>query len=599
MHVIATAGHVDHGKSALLRALTGMEPDRWAEEKRRGMTIDLGYAWMTLPSGEGLAFVDVPGHARFVPNMLAGVGPVPAVLFVVAADGGWMPQSAEHLAAIDALGITRGLLAITRADLADPSHAMAQATEQLKRSSLGEVPAVAVSAVTGAGLEDLTAALAELASTLPPAAPSAPVRIWVDRAFTITGSGTVVTGTLPAGTVRRGDELAMTPTMRPIRVRALQSLGENAAELTGVARAALNLRGVDRADVRRGMALVQPGRWTSARQIDVRLTHAKEGGLLRTITMHVGSARTTAKVRMLGDSHARLTLRDPLPLHVADRVLLRDPGSAATEDADGSAAVLWHGITGALVLDINPPPLTRRGAAAAATAELAGWPDVPGAADLLRRRGLARAADLAAMGLTGLPAPVAAGWLADPGHWAGLAARLTSLVAAHAERDPLSPGLPAEAARETLRLPDRRLVPALAQAAESVTLTGGVLTATARHAGLPPALANAVASLVADLDHRPFDAPDAARLSALGLDKRDLAAAARHGALLRISEQIVLAPGADARAAEILAGLEQPFTAADARAALGSTRRTVIPLLEYLDRQRITQRLPDDRRRMR
>jgi selenocysteine-specific elongation factor len=599
MHVIATAGHVDHGKSALLRALTGMEPDRWAEEKRRGMTIDLGYAWMTLPSGEQLAFVDVPGHARFVPNMLAGVGPVPAVLFVVAADGGWMPQSAEHLAAIDALGITHGLLVITRADLADPSHAMAQAAGQLKRSSLGDVPAVPVSAVTGAGLADLTAALAELACLLPRAAPSAPVRIWVDRAFTITGSGTVVTGTLPAGTVRRGDELALTPTMRPIRVRALQSLGENAAELTGVARAALNLRGVDRMDVRRGMALVQPGRWTLARQVDVRLTHVKEGGLLRTITMHVGSARTTAKVRMLGDRHARLTLRDPLPLHIGDRVLLRDPGSAAAEDADASAAVLWRGITGALVLDINPPPLTRRGAAAAATADMATWPEVPAAADLLRRRGLARAADLAAMGLTGLPAPVAAGWLADPGHWAQLATQLTSLVAEHAERDPLAPGLQAEAARETLRLPDRRLVAALAQATESVTHTAGALTPTARHTGLPPALANAVASLVADLDKMPFDAPDAARLSALGLDKRDLAAAARHGALLRISEQIVLAPGADARAAQILAGLEQPFTAADARAALGSTRRTVIPLLEYLDRQRITQRLPDDRRRLR
>ena len=387
--------------------------------------------------------------------------------------------------------------------------------------------------------------------------------------------------------------------MRPIRVRALQSLGENAAELTGVARAALNLRGIDRAEVRRGMALVQPGRWTLARQVDVRLGHAREGGLLRTITMHVGSARTTAKVRMLGSGHARLTLRDPLPLHIADRVLLRDPGSAAGEDAPGAAAGLWHGITGAVVLDINPPPLIRRGAAAAATAELASWPDIPGPADLLRRRGLARAADLAAMGLTGFPAPVAAGWLADPAHWASLANRLTSLVAEHAERDELAPGFPAEAAREALRLPDRRLVPALAHAAQSVTLAGGVLTATARHAGLPPGLAKSVASLVADLNDRPFDAPDAARLSELGLDKRDLAAAARHGALLRISDQIVLAPGADARARQILARLEQPFTAADARAALSSTRRTVIPLLEYLDRQRITQRLPDDRRRLR
>src|SRR5215475_6142164 len=175
MHVIATAGHVDHGKSALLRALTGMEPDRWAEEKRRGMTIDLGYAWMALPSGEQLAFVDVPGHARFVPNMLAGVGPVPAVLFVVAADGGWMPQSAEHLAAIDAVGISRGLLVVTRADLADPAETLAQAREVISRSSLREVPAVAVSAVTGQGIDDLVTALDRLAASMPDPDPAAPV----------------------------------------------------------------------------------------------------------------------------------------------------------------------------------------------------------------------------------------------------------------------------------------------------------------------------------------------------------------------------------------------------------------------------------------
>src|ERR1700723_14728 len=144
MQVIATAGHVDHGKSALVRALTGMEPDRWAEERRRGLTIDLGFAWMTWPRGERLAFVDVPGHERFVPNMLAGVGPVPAVLFVVAADGGWMPQSAEHLAAIDAGGIRHGLLAVTRADLADPGPATRQALEHIAATSLGPVPAVAV-----------------------------------------------------------------------------------------------------------------------------------------------------------------------------------------------------------------------------------------------------------------------------------------------------------------------------------------------------------------------------------------------------------------------------------------------------------------------
>ena len=167
MQVIATAGHVDHGKSALVRALTGMEPDRWAEERRRGLTIDLGFAWMTLPDGQRLAFVDVPGHERFVPNMLAGVGPVPAVLVVVAADGGWMPQSAEHLAAIDAVGIRHGLLVVTRCDLADPGPATRQAADQIAATSLGRVEAVAVSAVTGAGLPELRAALVRLMASLP------------------------------------------------------------------------------------------------------------------------------------------------------------------------------------------------------------------------------------------------------------------------------------------------------------------------------------------------------------------------------------------------------------------------------------------------
>src|SRR5215469_664304 len=197
MQVVVTAGHVDHGKSALIRALTGMEPDRWAEERRRGMTIDLGFGWLTLPSGDQLAFVDVPGHERFVTNMLAGAGPVPAVLFVVAADEGWKPQSAEHLAVISALGIKRGLLVITKSDLVDPAAATAVAQAQLAKSSLGEIPVVAVSAVTGAGVPSLVSALDALVGSLPQPDPGAPVRIWVDRSFSMTGSGTVATGTLP------------------------------------------------------------------------------------------------------------------------------------------------------------------------------------------------------------------------------------------------------------------------------------------------------------------------------------------------------------------------------------------------------------------
>ncbi|MBV9206027.1 MAG: selenocysteine-specific translation elongation factor, partial [Actinobacteria bacterium] len=333
MQVIATAGHVDHGKSALVRALTGMEPDRWAEERRRGLTIDLGYAWTDLPGGERVAFVDVPGHERFVPNMLAGVGPVPAVLLVVAADGGWMPQSAEHLAAIDAVGISRGLLAVTRCDLADPGPATRQALGFVARTSLGRVEAVPVSAVTGAGLPGLRAALGRLVAALPVPDPAAPVRLWVDRSFSIRGSGTVVTGTLPAGTITAGQELLLTPSMRPARIRALESLNEPVTSVAGVARVALNLRGIPAGVPARGMALVEPGRWTLTRVIDVRLALPGELRLPPEMSLHVGSARTLARIRLLGEPDngaavARLTLRDALPLHVGDRVLLRDPGRA-------------------------------------------------------------------------------------------------------------------------------------------------------------------------------------------------------------------------------------------------------------------------------
>jgi selenocysteine-specific elongation factor len=613
MQVIATAGHVDHGKSTLLRALTGMDPDRLAEEQRRGLTIDLGYAWLTLPSGGRVAFVDVPGHARFVPNMLAGVGPVPAVLFVVAADEGWMPQSAEHLSAVHALGIRHGLLAVTKADLADPGPALAQAADALGQTWLGSVPAVTVSAKTGAGLAELVAALDELAARLPEPDPAAPVRLWVDRAFSMTGSGTVVTGTLPAGTVRQGDELVITPAMRPVRVRAVQSLGEPAAAVTGVARAALNLRGVSREAVARGMALVHAGRWTMTDLLDVRLTEAGPGEptglagtgqppagdlatrLPRTMLLHIGSARTVAKIRPLGGSHVRLSLRDPLPLHVGDRVLLRDPGSARSRaESSGPTAQL-----GAIVLDVAPPPLARRGAAAGAARDLATWPDQPTAADLLRRHGLLRASSLLAMGITEHPDPVTGEWLADPHYWTRLAGRLGEVVAAYAARELLAPGMPVDAVRSALQLPDRRLVEALVK--PPFRIREGVIQVMAppgsgRSDALPESIAAAVRVLRADLAAAPFLAPDADRLRRLGLDLRGIAAAERAGLLLRVSDQIVLAPGADAQAARILAGLDQPFTAAAARQALGTTRRIAIPLLEYLDRAGITQRLPDDRR---
>jgi len=675
MYVVATAGHVDHGKSTLVRALTGMEPDRWAEERRRGMTIDLGYAWMTLPGGEQLAFVDVPGHERFVPNMLAGLGPVPAVLFVVAADGGWMPQSAEHLAAVDALAVRHGLLAVTRADLADPAPATREALAQIAQTSLGNVEAVAVSAVTGVGVDDLRAALVRLVSSLGRSGMSGadapdipeisayagapPVRLWIDRSFSIRGSGTVVTGTLPAGTVANGQELLLIrgQATQPVRVRALQALGEPAERVTGVARVALNLRGVPTDVPQRGMALVEPGRWTVTAELDVRVTPSASGlpdTFPPELLLHIGSARTQARLRVLGDQsvpsehragdgaprgprarapvHARLRLRDRLPLHAGDRILLRDPG------APGLA------IYGATVLDPAPPPLGRRGAGTAAARELAAWPDPPSAADLLRRHRLLRTSTLTAMGVTDPPAPVAGDWHADPAHWAWLRAELPAVVAAFLARDELAIGMPLDAARAALHLPTRDLITALVSAPPEsapaapaapearpgrVVIDGGYLRIAAPErepsrgepgaeraasatpqsssavksapaaASLPPRVASAVQAVLDDLAGDPFAAPDTERLRGLGLDARALAAAARAGLLLRVADTIVLAPGADKEAVRRLSELPQPFSTSQARQALSTSRRVAIPLLEYLDRARVTERLPGDLRRIR
>jgi selenocysteine-specific elongation factor len=579
MHVLATAGHVDHGKSTLVRALTGMEPDRWAEERRRGMTIDLGFAWTRLPSGATVAFVDVPGHERFVPNMLAGVGPVPAAMIVVAADEGWMPQSAEHLAALHALDVRHGLLVVTRADLADPAPAVARAREEIGRTSLGAVPAVAVSPVTGAGLDELRVALGDLVVELPEPDTDAPVRLWIDRAFTIKGAGTVVTGTLGAGRLRTGDELDLTGAHRPVRIRGLQSLGAAADEVTAVARVAVNLRGVDKDAVTRGAALLTPGRFRETDLIDVRVHGDPVAHLPATVTLHTGSAAVPVRVRPLGADTARLRLTRPLPLRIGDRALLRDPGRR-------------HVAGGVTVLDVAPPGLSRRGSAAARAGELATMDGVPDAAGELRRRLLVRRADLARMGVPATGAAVAGEWLADPAHWARLRERLAAEVADYAGAHPLEPGAPVEAMRKRLGVPDRALVDALVQ--PPLLIRGGRISAGTP--GVPDTLVAAVDRAFADLAGRPFAAPETYRLAELGLGPRQLGAAVRAGLIIQLSENVVLRADAPQRAGAVLAGLPQPFTVSEARTALDTSRRVAVPLLELLDRRGVTHHLPDDRR---
>ncbi|MEP9383030.1 selenocysteine-specific translation elongation factor [Nocardioides sp. KR10-350] len=575
MYVVATAGHVDHGKSTLVRALTGTDPDRLEEERRRGLSIELGYAWTELPDVGEVAFVDVPGHQRFIATTLAGVGPVPVAMLVVAADDPWMPQAAEHLAALDALGVSHGLLVVTRSDLTDPAAALARARAEVDRTSLAGAPAVTVSGRSGAGLDELRALLARLLSEVPQPAPDADVRLWVDRRFHVRGAGTVVTGTLPAGTVAVGDTLAAGE--HTVRVRGIESLGRPRERMSGVARVALDLGGHAPDEIARGTALVTPGAFGPTRVVDVRLTG--EGRVPGQPVLHLGSALVAVHVRPLGKDFYRLALEHPLPLRIGDRAIVRDPGSRT----------LW----GAEVLDPAPPVLGRRGAAARRAEALAAH-DGSLAAEL-RTRGVVRRPALRRIGAPLAPLPdgaVSAGeWLVDAGRAAALRDRLVRLVesAGHA-------GVPLAAAAHELDLPDTDLVAALAADTDLVADAGRL---TPAGAALPPALATALERLRAHLADSPFAAPTADELADLGLDTSGIGALHRDGLVVRLAPGVVVLPDAVDRAVDLLAALPQPFTTSQARQALGTSRRVVLPLLGHLDSAGRTLRLPDDTRRLR
>ncbi|GAB2678968.1 selenocysteine-specific translation elongation factor [Thalassiella azotivora] len=593
VHVLATAGHVDHGKSTLVRALTGTEPDRWAEERRRGLTLDLGFVWTTLPGGERVAFVDVPGHERFVPTMLAGVGPVPAVLLVVAADGGWMPQTSEHVAALDALGVTRGVVALTRCDLADPRDTAAVVRERLGATGLRDATVVPVSAVTGAGLDALRAALRTTVRALPSPDPHAPVRMWVDRVFTVRGAGTVVTGTLQAGTVRRGDTLRVARDDRQVTVRSLQVTGEDVEGAGGVARVALNLRGVDRHDLTRGDALLGPGRradrtpvappWRATDALDVVLDRPVDDPPSH-LVLHTGSAAVPARLRPLAADVVRLRLDRPLPLAAGDRALLRAPDRHEV-------------VAGLRVADVDPPPARGRRGAAERAAQLtrADGAHARWRRELTRREVLS-AADAAGLGLVPDTDPVVPGWYVDPQVWAGLPGRAATVVAAWEVERPLEPGAPRHVVRERLGLPDGALLDAVV-ARTSLRSRDGRLTGRERTA-LPAPVEAALADLSRTWRDAPFAAPEAHRLRDLGLGRRELAAAERAGRVVVLADQVVLPAGAHDRAARALRALAEPFTVSAARELLGTTRRVAVPLLEHLDRTGVTEQVSPGLRRL-
>jgi selenocysteine-specific elongation factor len=356
MRIVATAGHVDHGKSSLVQALTGTDPDRFEEEQRRGLTIDLGFAHMVLPNGEGLSFIDVPGHVRFLRNMLAGVGGVDACLFVVAATEGWKPQSEEHLRILQLLGLRHGLVVMTMSDLVDDEWLQLQHLEvrdRLAGTFLAEAPIVSFSSRTGDGLEALLAALEELVRNAPTADDVQRPRLWIDRVFAAKGAGTVVTGTLTGGALEVEQRITVVPLGNEVRVRGIQSHNARAMRLQPGTRAALNLTGVDHDALARGDSLVIAEQWRPTRCIDASLhvlaalDHdvSRRGAFLA----YIGSGELPVRLRVLGsqaippggDGTVRMYLAHPLALTPGDRYVLRESGRSET-------------VGGGEVLDVAP-----------------------------------------------------------------------------------------------------------------------------------------------------------------------------------------------------------------------------------------------------
>ncbi len=559
MRVVATAGHVDHGKSSLVQALTGTNPDRFEEERRRGLTIDLGFAHTALANGEGVSFIDVPGHVRFLRNMLAGVGGVDACVFVVAATEGWKPQSEEHLRILELVGLRHGVVALTKSDLVDDEWRELQemdVRDHLAGTFLADAPIVAVSATTGAGMDDLRDALAMLVSTTPAALDRGRPRLWIDRVFAAKGSGTVVTGTLTGGAVAADDLLHAGD--HAVRIRSVQSHGERHESIGPGNRVALNLVGVDHTEIRRGDAVVVLTQWRPATRFDASLTvlssldHvvSRRGAY----AAYIGSGEFPVKLRVLGSQSlapgssglVRLHLGTALPLMPGDRFVLRESGRDET-------------VGGGEVLDVSPirPASKAR-------------PD-RSVDRVIDERGWVTVHDLEAV--TGeRRAPTVGTWVVSPSSLAATQASVREHIATAGEL-----GLDLA----TLNERERAVVATL----EGVAIDAG----RARPVTAKDPLA----------DHPFLAVLLAGRLSPpdpVGIDKTQLRELVRRTLIVE-RDGLYFHPSAidtaAHAAAELLRTSPEGFTMSQLREAMGNTRKHAVPLATELDSRGVTRRRGD------
>jgi selenocysteine-specific elongation factor len=589
MRVVATAGHVDHGKSSLVLALTGTDPDRFPEEKARGLTIDLGFGFAVLPSGTEVGFVDVPGHVRFIKNMLAGVGAVEVALLVVAANEGWMPQSEEHLRILELLGVAHGLTVITKADLVDDATlelAQLELDERLAGSPFEAAPVVTVDSRSGRGLDELRTALDSVLAAAPPPPDRGRPRLWIDRVFAARGAGTVVTGTLAGGRLATDDEVVVIPGGRSTRIRGIESHHQRLEVAEPGSRVALNLAGVEHHQLRRGNAVVRPDQWAEPTVIDVAVIRVAGEKLRRGVLQaYAGSGEHRVRLRPLDAEgrFARLRLDASVPLAPGDRLVLRDPGSRRT-------------VAGAEVLDVAPV-----GRAKAAPARLA----LSLGPRLLTGRpwlGLDELGPLA--GMSGddagelATALIAEGIAARAGDWLVNATVLHEVrrevndrVVAHHRDRPLDRGVELSALAATLRIDAARLRAALEDAPD-LTVDRGVV----RHRSYQERASDSpeARQLVEALEAAPFAPPGPGEL---GTSVDLVRALVREGTLVDAEGVIFAARALDEARVIIETALRTrgSVTVADVRDLLGSTRKYVLPILNRLDAEGVTRRRGDDR----
>ncbi len=615
--IVGTAGHVDHGKTTLVRALTGIDTDRLEEEKRRGISIDLGFAHMQLTDSLRAAFIDVPGHEKFIRNMLAGVGGIDLVLLVVAADESVRPQTREHFDICKLLKISSGLIALTRCDVTDPDIVelvRMEVQDFVAGTFLENAPIIPVSAVTGEGLPALRAALTDLAARVPPRSTIRNFRLPVDRAFTMPGFGTVVTGTVLSGATEIESELEILPASRRARVRGLQVHGQAARRTSAGQRAAINLAGIELADASRGSVLVRPGCFRPTQAADCMLGLLDDARPLKNrapVHFHAGTTETVAEVRALDGSATltpsqsvpvRLVFRDPVLLVPTDRFIIRMFSPVTT-------------IGGGEVVDPFPPAGLRLTKALDRTRTLAGADNAarirylvaesPGGIsqpELIIRTGLTADALAKSVPVETAVLRESTVWYIDTAHARQLAAAWRDQLANFHRDNPLLPGI----SREDFRSRALPGVPAfvfdfiLSQDA-SLRTTGEHLHLATHKLALKADEERALASIEQAFESAGLAVPALDDvLAGTGIDRTRarnlLQVLLRNKRLTRVTEDLVFHTAAlDALRMQLTARKGTRFGVAEFKDWTGVSRKYAIPLLEYFDRERVTRRDGDAR----